>query len=156
MALIPSSQPKIKNRLVLLTIRTLKFQDHLDPSKTPTQFEEIDVPDEKDSSNDNKNPKSSEAEAVVPPKKSKSPTIIQESEKYTEWAQHDSALMTWLDASMTITFKNKVVNCTTFAESWETITHIFTVSSKTRIQSLKTQLRTTKKIGTIKVVKLAF
>ncbi|MED6219308.1 hypothetical protein PIB30_034651 [Stylosanthes scabra] len=59
MVFIPSSQLKLKNgliplatkleednfstwkKLVLLTIRTLKLDVHLDPAKTPPQFEEI-------------------------------------------------------------------------------------------------------------------
>ncbi|MED6144188.1 hypothetical protein PIB30_013302 [Stylosanthes scabra] len=75
--------------------------------------------------------------------------ILQESECYAEWAHHDSTFMTWLNASMMITYQNKVVRCNIFAESWDTINYIFTVSSRTRIQSLKTQLRATKKTGTI-------
>ncbi|MED6182750.1 hypothetical protein PIB30_031628 [Stylosanthes scabra] len=42
-------------------------------------------------------------------KKSTTPKIIQESEKFVEWAQHDSALMTSLDASMTLTYENKAI-----------------------------------------------
>ncbi|MED6216058.1 hypothetical protein PIB30_118825 [Stylosanthes scabra] len=57
--------------------------------------------------------------------------------------------MTWLDASMSLTYKNKVVKCSSFAEAWEKISQIFLASSNTRIQSIKTQLRATKKTGTI-------
>ncbi|KAL4293161.1 hypothetical protein AHAS_Ahas18G0100400 [Arachis hypogaea] len=49
---------------------------------------------------------------------------------------------------MSITYQNKVVQCETFAELWKTITHIFNTSSRTRIQSLKTQLRAYKKTST--------
>ncbi|MED6115492.1 hypothetical protein PIB30_091108, partial [Stylosanthes scabra] len=113
MALIPSSQStKIKNGLiplsnkldennfftwrksVLPTIRTLKLQGHLDPSQTPPQFEEIESSDEKDADSSTKKPKDVETESGSTLKKTKSPTIIQESDKYTEWVQHDSALMT--------------------------------------------------------------
>ncbi|MED6163370.1 hypothetical protein PIB30_079233, partial [Stylosanthes scabra] len=50
---------------------------------------------------------------------------------------------------MTLTYKNKVVRCSSFAEAWELIHDIFTASSNTRIQSIKTQLRDTKKSGTV-------
>ncbi|MED6115422.1 hypothetical protein PIB30_090376, partial [Stylosanthes scabra] len=74
MALIPSSQLKLKHgliplldkldednfstwrKLVLLTIQTLKLENHLDPLKTPAQFEEITTTEEKDSSSDTTNP----------------------------------------------------------------------------------------------------
>ncbi|MED6115144.1 hypothetical protein PIB30_087401 [Stylosanthes scabra] len=92
-----------------------------------------------------------EADASVITKKtpSSTPKTLQESEKYTEWMQIDCALMTWLDASMSITYQNRVMHSATFVEAWETITHIFTASSSTRIQSVKTQLRATEKTGTI-------
>ncbi|MED6205532.1 hypothetical protein PIB30_018520 [Stylosanthes scabra] len=46
---------------------------------------------------------------------------------------------------MNITFHNRVVHCSTFVEAWETINYIFIASSNTRIQSIKTQLRSTRK-----------
>ncbi|MED6184311.1 hypothetical protein PIB30_046253 [Stylosanthes scabra] len=53
------------------------------------------------------------------------PKILQDLKKYVEWAQHDSTLIIWLDASMTITYRNKVVHCTAFAKNWDQINHIF-------------------------------
>ncbi|MED6173608.1 hypothetical protein PIB30_061240 [Stylosanthes scabra] len=101
MALV-TSQPKLKKELVplsekldednfwtwqksiLLTIRTLKLESHLDPAKTPIQFEEIKSPEDKDSKSISKG---SADKSIAQPKKSASasPKILQESEKYVEW-----------------------------------------------------------------------
>ncbi|MED6123649.1 hypothetical protein PIB30_051155 [Stylosanthes scabra] len=71
---------------ILLMIRTLKIDSHLDPSKTPARFEEISTTEDKDSGSLTKIPNDSEAESIVTVKKTKSPTIIKESEKFSEWA----------------------------------------------------------------------
>ncbi|MED6198097.1 hypothetical protein PIB30_062804 [Stylosanthes scabra] len=42
-----------------------------------------------------------------------------ESAKYIEWQQEDSALLTWLLASLSSTYKNKVVHCNQFYETWD-------------------------------------
>ncbi|MED6169391.1 hypothetical protein PIB30_021029 [Stylosanthes scabra] len=111
-------------KLILLTIRTLKLESHLDPAKTPIQFEEIQSPEVQDAQSASKSSVEGEADKTAQPKKisSSSPKILQESEKFVEWPLIDSALMTWLDASMSLTYKNK---------------------------SLNTQLRSTKKTGTV-------
>ncbi|MED6214067.1 hypothetical protein PIB30_099390, partial [Stylosanthes scabra] len=112
MVLFQPSQLKLKNGLiplatkldehnfstwqksVLLTVRTLKLESHFDSSRTPPQFEEIISSKEKDA----KSAISTSTEGETPPPKKKtSPDpikILQESEKYVEWAQHDLALMT--------------------------------------------------------------
>ncbi|MED6140715.1 hypothetical protein PIB30_096141, partial [Stylosanthes scabra] len=122
---------------VLLIVRTLKLESHFDPAKTPPQFEEMASLGEKDSKSASSSSTNTDGKATPVVKKSTSESIkiLQEYEKYVEWAQHDSALMTWLDGSMSITYQNMVVHCKTFAESWETLTHIFTMSSRTKIHT---------------------
>ncbi|MED6133956.1 hypothetical protein PIB30_032980 [Stylosanthes scabra] len=126
MALITSSQLKIKNGLiplsdkldednfstwrksVLLTIKTLELQDHLDLTKAPEQFEELPSSNEKDTDSTSKS-STTEGDSTKTVKKtaSSTPIILQESEKFTEWQLLDSALMTWLDASMILTYKKQ-------------------------------------------------
>ncbi|MED6194828.1 hypothetical protein PIB30_032142 [Stylosanthes scabra] len=104
---------------VLLTIRTLKLQDHLTFDKIPPQFEEIvDAEAESDSTSKTDG---SAAESIITTKKAAKFGVksLQESHKYLDWMQNDCALMTWLDASMTLTYNNKVVSCSSFAEAWE-------------------------------------
>ncbi|MED6206701.1 hypothetical protein PIB30_029314 [Stylosanthes scabra] len=113
-----------------LTGAPLRYRNHLDATKIPIQFEEISSSGEQDSASIAKSTPTDGA-TLTPVKKAASDSvkIIQESEKYTIWAQHDSVLQTWLDASMSITYRNKVVHCATFAETWELLNHIQTVSS---------------------------
>ncbi|MED6174175.1 hypothetical protein PIB30_066503 [Stylosanthes scabra] len=116
--------------------------------KIPLQFEEVFPSKAESESSVKKGEKASDA-SVITKKTPSSTKILQESEKYVEWMQIDFALMTWLDASMSITYQNRVMHCAIFTKAWETITYIFTASSSIRIQSVKTQLRATKKTGTI-------
>ncbi|MED6143275.1 hypothetical protein PIB30_004778 [Stylosanthes scabra] len=100
----------------------------------PPQFEVVSV---KDAASDPNGKKSSDEAAAKGAEKqdgSFGSTILQESENFLEWSQNDCALMTWLDASMTMSYKNQLVHCATFAEGWELLSHIFTTSSSTRIQ----------------------
>ncbi|KAL4338429.1 hypothetical protein AHAS_Ahas12G0209300 [Arachis hypogaea] len=80
---------------------------------------------------------------------SKTPKAPQESAAYKEWRQNDLALTTWLRASMSTTFKNKVVHCTNFSDAWFTIINYFSITLKTRIWRLKSQLKSIKKTGSI-------
>ncbi|MED6146425.1 hypothetical protein PIB30_034446 [Stylosanthes scabra] len=93
MALIPSSQLKIKNGLVLLTdkldddnfwtwkksvlltIRTLKLVDHLDPAKAPIQFEKISSLDTKDAKSSSQIPTTTDGDSRGILKKSTSDSI---------------------------------------------------------------------------------
>ncbi|MED6194035.1 hypothetical protein PIB30_024646 [Stylosanthes scabra] len=147
MALIFSSQINHKNGLVpltnkleesnfstwqksvILTLRTLKLQDHFSAEKIPPQFEEVPSTEDESDASSKKGEAASDKSDVTKKTPVSTPKILQESEKYAEWMQIDCALMTWLDASMSITYQNRVVYCATFAEAWETITHIFTASS---------------------------
>ncbi|MED6143378.1 hypothetical protein PIB30_005650 [Stylosanthes scabra] len=163
MALIVFSQLNLKNALVPLSDKldennlyswqksvmlTLKLIDQILYDKAPPQFAYVHATND-DSDSVSKITGDGATPAASVKKASKSP-VLQESAKYADWIQNDCALMTWLDASMSLSYKNKVVHCTSFGEAWETIQHIFTASSNTRIQSIKTQLKVTKKSGTIR------
>ncbi|MED6139990.1 hypothetical protein PIB30_088931, partial [Stylosanthes scabra] len=93
---------------VLLTLRTLKLLDHLSHDKVPPQFEAISSPEADSESTAKKS--STEAESTVINKKEpfSGPMILQESKKFKTWSLNDCALMTWLDASMNLTYKNRV------------------------------------------------
>ncbi|MED6209707.1 Homeobox protein HD-1 [Stylosanthes scabra] len=130
---------------VILTLRTLKLQDHFSSDKIPPQFETVPSPQADSGSVNKASGVESDPNAVAKKTHTSTSQILQESEKYTEWMQNDCALMTWLDASMSLSYQNRVVHCATFAEAWDTLTHIHSSSSATRIQSLKDQLRATKK-----------
>ncbi|MED6209708.1 Homeobox protein HD-1, variant 2 [Stylosanthes scabra] len=134
---------------VILTLRTLKLQDHFSSDKIPPQFETVPSPQADSGSVNKASGVESDPNAVAKKTHTSTSQILQESEKYTEWMQNDCALMTWLDASMSLSYQNRVVHCATFAEAWDTLTHIHSSSSATRIQSLKDQLRATKKTGTM-------
>ncbi|MED6140601.1 hypothetical protein PIB30_094797 [Stylosanthes scabra] len=85
---------------VLLTLHTLKFQDHLSTSdKVPPQFEAIVIVEVESKSTAKIG--GAEGEFIITTMKAPTsgPTILQESEKFTEWEQNECALMTWLDAS---------------------------------------------------------
>ncbi|MED6139582.1 hypothetical protein PIB30_085235 [Stylosanthes scabra] len=118
---------------VILTLRMLKHQDHFSSDKIPPQFEEVPSPEAEFESSAKKGEAESDASVITKKTSSSTTKILQESEKYAKWMLIDCALMTWLDASMSITYQNRVMHCATFAKAWETITHIFTASSSTRI-----------------------
>ncbi|MED6150388.1 hypothetical protein PIB30_071787 [Stylosanthes scabra] len=72
---------------VLLTVRTLKLQDHFCADKIHPQFEAIaNLEAESEIVNKNGDP---ESESIVKTKKnpSSTPTILQELEKFGEWVQ---------------------------------------------------------------------
>ncbi|QHO08307.1 hypothetical protein S245_048991 [Arachis hypogaea] len=125
--------------LAWLTVQTLGLEHHLDASKTPQRYVK--------SSRSKSTTSSKTAKTDSPP--TQTPTtiseLIQESDEYKEWRQTDLALTTWLVASMTTTFTSKVLHCTRFADAWSTIIDYFTTASKTRVQSLQSQLRSVEK-----------
>ncbi|MED6175489.1 hypothetical protein PIB30_078830 [Stylosanthes scabra] len=102
---------------VILTLRTLKLQDHFSSDKIPPQFKATTSQEAESESADKNN--SVENPPTSAPKKTHSSTsvVLQELEKFGEWMQNDCALMTWLDASMSLTYQNRVVHCASFAEA---------------------------------------
>ncbi|MED6172304.1 hypothetical protein PIB30_048849 [Stylosanthes scabra] len=74
-----------------LTIQTLNLERHLDPSQTPPKTEV------------------STAAATQDPAKSASTDPPTESAAYKEWRQNDLALQTWLAASITKPYQNKIL-----------------------------------------------
>ncbi|MED6219688.1 hypothetical protein PIB30_038095 [Stylosanthes scabra] len=121
----------------LLTVQTLELDDHLDPSKTPSPTLEAS-PTQSSVTN---SPASNTGGAPVTP----SPTATAPNPAFREWCQHDLALRTWLAASITKPFQNKILKSQSFYEAWTTIETIHATTSKTRIQSLKSQMRGIKK-----------
>ncbi|MED6180737.1 hypothetical protein PIB30_012886 [Stylosanthes scabra] len=76
-----------------LTIQTLNLERHLDPSQTP--------------------PKTETPAIAATPNQLKSATEVPstESAAYKEWRQNDLALQTWLAASITKPYQNKILEC---------------------------------------------
>ncbi|MED6122689.1 hypothetical protein PIB30_042169 [Stylosanthes scabra] len=76
------------HKSVFLTVRTLELESHFDSTKMPPQFEEIASSDEKDSKSASSGSTNTEGEPVPTTKKAASDSIkiVQESEKYVEWA----------------------------------------------------------------------
>ncbi|MED6143719.1 hypothetical protein PIB30_117260 [Stylosanthes scabra] len=114
-----------------LTIQTLSLERHLDPSQTPAKIE------------------TPSAAATLDPTKSASEAQPTESAAYKEWRQNDLALQTWLAASITKPYQNKILKCRSFHEAWTTIQLYVDATSRSRIQSLKSQMRGVKKTGTV-------
>ncbi|MED6222976.1 hypothetical protein PIB30_069601, partial [Stylosanthes scabra] len=103
---------------VLLILRTLKLQNHLSHDKIPPQFDPISTKEaEPDPNTAKKNVTEGESKVAEKKDPSSDTTTLQESDKFLEWVQNDCALMTWLDASITLSYKNWVVHCATFAEA---------------------------------------
>ncbi|MED6108279.1 hypothetical protein PIB30_022236 [Stylosanthes scabra] len=71
---------------VLLTIRTLKLQDHLFHDKTPPQFEDISSSKVDAESTAKKSDGGAESSVINKKDPSFTPKNLQESEKYLEWA----------------------------------------------------------------------
>ncbi|MED6110803.1 hypothetical protein PIB30_046211 [Stylosanthes scabra] len=109
-----------------LTIQTLELEHHLDPSKTPS-------PTAADLAASTPKNASLEGEGVTPPPKADAEKKIPESETYRQWRQNDLALQTWLAASISKPYQNKILQCKNFYEAWNTIQTIVTATSKTRI-----------------------
>ncbi|MED6122820.1 Homeobox protein HD-1 [Stylosanthes scabra] len=105
--------------LAILTVESLRMEDHLDPSKIPPQFTEDPT--------------------------KKTPT---ENEAYRIWKDQDLTLTTWLVASMSETFKHKVVPYKQFYQVWDKIEEYFTAATSARAESLRAQLKSIKKTGT--------
>ncbi|KAL4305498.1 hypothetical protein AHAS_Ahas16G0084300 [Arachis hypogaea] len=143
-ALVPISEKLEHNtfstsrHMVWLTIQTLGMEHHLDPSKIPTRYES---PKSK--------PDAAAKSTEAPTDSSSLQDQPQETTEYKEWRQNDLALATWLLASIGTTFKNKILNCQRFYEAWNIIINHFNTTSKTKVQSLKSQLKSVKKTGTI-------
>ncbi|MED6145128.1 hypothetical protein PIB30_022126 [Stylosanthes scabra] len=87
----------------------------------------------------------STAAATQDPAKSASTDPPTESAAYKEWRQNDLALQTWLAASITKPYQNKILDCRSFHEAWTTIQLYVDVTSRSRIQSFKSQMRGVKK-----------
>ncbi|MED6173988.1 hypothetical protein PIB30_064759, partial [Stylosanthes scabra] len=103
--------------------------DHFSLDKIPPQFEEVPSTDDDSASSVKKGDAEPDASVITKNTPFSTPKVLREAKKYTEWMLINCALMTWLDASMSITYQNRVVHYATFAEAWETINHIFTASS---------------------------
>ncbi|MED6120208.1 hypothetical protein PIB30_018799 [Stylosanthes scabra] len=117
-------------------------KDHLDPTKTPPRTVTVTVEDSADS---NQHSAATKGNAATPKPKATTTTIVQESEAYRKWRQHDLALQTWIAASISKPYQNKILHCKSFHEAWTTIHDLISATSKNRIQSLKSQLRGVKK-----------
>ncbi|MED6170867.1 hypothetical protein PIB30_035253 [Stylosanthes scabra] len=113
---------------------------HLDPAKTPSPTDAAASESSADSAV--QNPPAAEAEPIAIPTAG---ATKDKNAAYRTWRKHDLALQTWLAASNTKPYQNKILLCTSFYEAWTTIEDIFSATSKTRVQGLKSQLRGIKK-----------
>ncbi|MED6156765.1 hypothetical protein PIB30_017373 [Stylosanthes scabra] len=105
----------------------LNLERHLDSTQTPSKTE------------------TPSAVATTHPAKSVSDALPTESAAYKEWRQNDLALQTWLAASISKPYQNKILDCRSFHEAWTTIQLYVEATSRSRIQSLKSQMRGVKK-----------
>ncbi|KAL4304271.1 hypothetical protein GQ457_10G020200 [Hibiscus cannabinus] len=65
--------------------------------------------------------------------------------QYASFKQHDSALCSWLLASISLSILPSLVSCRTAFEIWEKIQQIFSVSSTTKIMHLHCSLKNLRK-----------
>ncbi|MED6173098.1 hypothetical protein PIB30_056144 [Stylosanthes scabra] len=108
---------------------TLELEHHLDPSKTPSPADSSASESTTDSAI--QNPLAAGATAAT------SPIVGATADKgaaYKTWRKHDLAFQTWLVASITKPYQNKILQCASFFEAWITIQDLFSATSKTRVQ----------------------
>ncbi|XP_057742824.1 F-box protein CPR1-like isoform X2 [Arachis stenosperma] len=114
------------------------METHLDWANAPNRFEPVTKSLPEAASKVDATTKSDSAKDT--------PTdLLQETEAFKNWKQDDLSLTRWLMASMTTSYKNKIVHCARFCDAWTRIITYFSSTSKTGIQSLKSQLKCVKK-----------
>ncbi|MED6182380.1 hypothetical protein PIB30_027876 [Stylosanthes scabra] len=116
MALLVSAQSNFKNGFK-------KYQEIVEAQEA--EYEEI-VEAEAEYDDSASKTDAAAAESMMEVKKGCKLKVktIQESQKYLDWVQDDCALMTWLDASLTLTYKNKVV-IRNHVDSLHSLSHTF-------------------------------